>query len=406
MNLMNKNFNYVINSDMKKQADISFLNLDKAKEIMKYHESFPIYQQTPLQSLTSLAKESKVKNIFVKDESYRFNLNAFKVLGGSYAIGKLIAQKAGIADEMVSYQSLKEAKKAIGDLTFITATDGNHGRGIAYSANQLGYHSIVYMPKGSAIERRDNIRLENSECTITDLNYDDVVRYASEMANKNDWLLVQDTAWPDYEEIPTWIMQGYMTLAAETQLQLQEKQPTHIFLQAGVGSFAAAICGFFANVYHENLPKIIVIEPNTVDCLYQSANANDGKIHSVTGDLPTIMAGLACGEPSTVGWSILKDYAYAFVTCPDYAAADGMRILANPIGNDKRVISGESGAAPLGCIMNILNDKKLEKLKGDLGIDEDSTLLFINSEGDTDKENYQNIVWYGKYSKYEEDNHE
>lgn len=403
---MEKGFDYVINKKgTSEKFDIEFLSFASAKKIVEFHQSFPIYTETPLRKLDNLSKALNVASIHVKDESYRFNLNAFKVLGGSYAIGRIILEKAGIDLNKLSFTTLKQAKDKIGNLTFVTATDGNHGRGVAWSANVLGYNSVVYMPKGSAIERMENIKAENSECTITDLNYDDAVRLASNQADKNGWVMVQDTAWPGYEKIPTWIMQGYVTLAYEIYNQLlqnNEQRPTHIFLQAGVGSLAGAIGGFFANVYNDDIPKIVVVEPNTVDCLYRTAKANDGELHAVTGDLDTIMAGLACGEPNPIGWNVLRDYAHSFVTCPDYAAADGMRVLADPIADDKKIISGESGAAPLGCVVNILTDDNLNKLKEDLEIDENSRLLFISSEGDTDKVNYQDIVWFGKYSRFEE----
>lgn len=401
---MNRNFDFIINkSKSEKKYDLDFLSIEKGKEIIKFHESFDMYEKTPLRDLSNLAKELGVEKVFVKDESYRFNLNAFKVLGGSYAIGKIIAEKAGIKEEDMSFESLKNAKEKVGELTFVTATDGNHGRGIAWAANTLGYKSVVYMPKGSSPERLANIKAENSDASITDLNYDDAVRLAAKMAEEKGWIMVQDTAWEGYEEIPTWIIQGYMTLGYETYLQLEEakeEKPTHIFIQAGVGSLATAVCGFFTNAYQDDLPKIVVVEPNEVDCLYQTAKANDGELHFVTGNLETIMAGLACGEPCTIAWDVLKDHAHSFITCPDYAAADGMRVLAAPLKDDKIVVSGESGAAPLGCMVNVINDEKLKDIKDALEINEKSRLLFVNSEGDTDKENYTNVVWYGKYSKY------
>lgn len=401
---MNKKIDYVRNScQSDDKFNIDFLSMSQGKEVIAFHKSFDMYEMTPLRNLSGLAKRLEVGKVFVKDESYRFNLNAFKVLGGSYALGRIIAEKAGIPVSEMSLENLKKAKEKLGDLTFVTATDGNHGRGVAWAANTLGYKSVVYMPKGSSLERLENIRAENSDATITDLNYDDAVRLANRMAEEKGWIMVQDTAWIGYEEIPTWIMQGYMTLAYEVYHQLEqmkEKRVTHIFIQAGVGSLAGAICGFFANAYADNIPKIVVVEPNEVDCIYQTAKANDKKIHNVTGDLQTIMAGLACGEPCTIGWDVLKDYAYSFITCPDYAAADGMRILAAPVDDDKKIISGESGAAPLGCIVNVIKDEKLKDIKNDLDINEKSRLLFINSEGDTDVENYTNVVWYGKYSKY------
>ncbi|MDF2820934.1 MAG: dpaL [Clostridiales bacterium] len=392
-----------IHYDRKKgnKKSLDHLNLETAKKAHRFHESFPMYKETPLVELHNLSKVFRVKNIFVKDESYRFGLNAFKVLGGSYAIGNYIARKLEKDIDELPYQEMisKEVKNKLGDLTFISATDGNHGRGVAWTANQLNQKSVIYMPKGSAFERLENIRREGSQAIITELNYDDAVRLANEHAKKNNWVMVQDTAWEGYEDIPSWIMQGYTTLAYETYMQLQGVIPTHIFVQAGVGSFASAIQGFFASIYGDERPITTIVEPDKAACIFKTAKARDGKIHTVTGDMNTIMAGLACGEPATIGWEVLKDYADNFISCPDYVAAQGMRILGNPLIGDDRIISGESGAAGFGFVSEIISNPNLEWLKMELEIDENSILLFFNSEGDTDKDNYRRIVWDGLYAK-------
>lgn len=390
----------------KEKSNIEFLNVEEAKKAYDFHSSFDVYKQTPLHSLNQLASALNVEAIYLKDESFRFNLNAFKVLGGSYAIGRYIAQqlKQDIETLPASLMMSDSIKEQVGELTFVTATDGNHGRGVAWTANQLKQKSVVYMPKGAAQERLDNILAEGSDASITDMNYDEAVRLANSKAESNGWVIVQDTAWVGYTNIPTWIMQGYMTLGYEITQQLDAMKlqaPTHLFLQAGVGSLAGAICGFFANYYGENQPKTIIIEPNKADCIYKTALANDGELHFVGGDLDTIMAGLACGEPNIIGWNVLKDYADGFISAPDYVAADGMRILASPLGNDPRIVSGESGAATLGCITDILLDQDMDELKASLGINETSRLLFISTEGDTDKKNFQDVIWGGRHSRYE-----
>lgn len=388
----------------REKSNIDFLNEKEAKKAYDFHTSFPVYHRTPLVELKELARVLGIGKIYVKDESYRFGLNAFKVLGGSYAIGRILADKAHMdiseltAEKMVS----EEMRAKIGEMTFVTATDGNHGRGVAWTASQLRQRAVVYMPQGSAKERLNNIRAEGAEASITDVNYDEAVRLAEQNARKNGWTVVQDTVWEGYEAIPTWIMQGYMTLGYEIAKTLEEKKdeaPTHIFLQAGVGSLAGAICGFFANIYGENKPKIVVVEPNKADCIYRTAKANDGKLHFVTGNMNTIMAGLACGEPNRIGWEVLKEYADGFISCPDYAAADGMRVMASPIKGDPVIVSGESGAVTLGCVYNILMDTELAELKEKLTLDETSRILFISTEGATDKENYREIVWNGKHSR-------
>lgn len=391
------------NTEAKKKEKASLHILEKAetRKAKKFHESFPMYEKTPLCELKNLASELGVGDIYVKDESYRFGLNAFKVLGGSYAIGNYIAEKLGKKIDDISYDEIisEYTKNKIGQVTFISATDGNHGRGVAWTAHQLKQKSVIYMPKGSAKERLENIRKEGADATITDLNYDDAVRLASKDADENGWVLVQDTSWPGYEKIPTWIIQGYSTLALEIEEQLQQKKPTHIFLQAGVGSFATAVTGFFASEYKENKPIITVVEPDAAACVFQTIKANDGKIHPVTGDMHTIMAGLACGEPVTVGIDILRDYVDFFASCPDYIAANGMRVLGAPKTGDARIISGESGAAAFGFAYELLHNPEWKTWKEKLKLDENSVLLFISTEGDTDKENYKNIVWNGGYAK-------
>ena len=382
-------------------CDLTFLSQTQADAIRNFHKSFPMYAPTPLARLSHTAKLLGLGDICVKDESFRFGLNAFKVLGGSFAIGNYLAQKLGKDISALSYEMLisPETKAQLGELTFVTATDGNHGRGVAWTANQFGQKSVVYMPRGSAPERLANIRAEGSDASITELNYDDAVRLASRHAEEKGWILVQDTAWDGYEDIPTWIMQGYGTMGLEAFEQLPEK-PTHIFLQAGVGSMAGAIAGLFASLYGKDRPTVVIVEPNKADCIFRTAQANDGKLHFVTGDMDTIMAGLACGEPCSIGWNVLRDYADHFISCPDYVAAKGMRILGNPARGDDRVISGESGASCFGCVAEIMTNPDLAHIKAQLGLDESSRVLFFSTEGDTDRENYRSIVWDGKHPSF------
>ncbi len=373
------------------------------KEVYDFHKSLPGYKATPLVELDDLAKYYGVQKLWLKDESKRFGLNAFKVLGGSYAIGKYLSQKLGRDMSELPFNVLisDEVKKQLGDVTFVTATDGNHGRGVAWVANKLRQKSVVYMPKGSAKMRFDAIAREGADVSITDLNYDDAVRLANKGAEEHGWIMVQDTAWDGYEEIPLWIMQGYSTIINEIVEQLEaakEEKPTHVFLQAGVGSFAGAVQGYLAHLYGDDRPITIICEPHGANCIYKSMEANDGKPHNVTGDLTTIMAGLACGEPNTISWKILRDNADFSVSCDDSIAARGMRVLSSPLGNDQRVISGESGAVGLG-LFTVLSEKKEEfaELMKALKIDENSRILCISTEGDTDVEGYKNVVWNGSH---------
>ena len=373
-------------------------------DVYEFHKSLPNYKPTPLVDLKNLATHYGVKKVWLKDESKRFGLNAFKVLGGSYAIGKYLSQRLGKDINELPYNVLisDEVKKQLGDVTFVTATDGNHGRGVAWMANRLKQKSVVYMPKGSAKMRFDAIAKEGADVTITDLNYDDAVRLANKGAENYGWIMVQDTAWDGYEEIPLWIMQGYSTIINEVIEQLKElgdEKPTHVFLQAGVGSFAGAVQGYLAHLYGDDRPITVICEPHGANCIYKSMVANDGNPHNVGGDLTTIMAGLACGEPNTISWKILRDNADFSVSCDDQIAARGMRVLSSPLGNDERVISGESGAVGLG-LFTILSERKEEfsELMKELKIDENSKILCISTEGDTDVEGYRNVVWNGTYS--------
>ena len=390
--------NHVARSDDKHLELMSEENVKKANE---FHKSFPQYTVTPLQDLAELASYLGVKSIHCKDESYRFGLNAFKVLGGSYAMGRYIAKEVGkdISELPYAVLSSEELRKEFGQATFFTATDGNHGRGVAWAANKLGQKAVVLMPKGSTQTRLNNILKEGAKATIEEENYDECVRMANAMAEKTEnGVMVQDTAWDGYEEIPAWIMQGYGTMANEADDQLHEagcERPTHVFIQAGVGSLAGAVQGFFANRYPENPPKVVVVEAAPAACLYKGACAKDGAIRIVDGDMVTIMAGLACGEPNTISWDILKNHVDTFIATPDWVAAKGMRMLAAPFKGDQPVTSGESGAAPFGTLACIMTMDEYKPLREHLGLDENSKVLLFSTEGDTDPDRYKSIVWDG-----------
>ena len=396
--------NHVPGSDDKFQDLMSEENVTKANE---FHKSFPQYSVTPLQKLSALASYLGVKGIYCKDESYRFGLNAFKVLGGSYAMGRYIAKELGRDISQLPYNVLSSDKlrEEFGQATFFTATDGNHGRGVAWAAKRLGQKAVVRMPKGTTKTRFDNIAKEGAEVTIEEVNYDDCVRMAAAEAAKTEHgIIVQDTAWAGYEEIPSWIMQGYGTLVLEADKQLKENgvdRPTHVFVQAGVGSLAGAVVGYFAHKYKENPPVMVVCEASAADCLYRSAVQADGNLVNVTGDLQTIMAGLACGEGNTIGWDILKNHVTVFASCPDWMSAKATRIYANPLENDPHIISGESGSVPLGLAYTALHDEDAKDLKEALKLDENSNILVISTEGDTDPVRYREIVWDGLYGTNE-----
>ena len=399
------NFHFVHLPHTKAYGEVSTaaFGLEQAQRVRHFHQSFPEYSVTPLVKLEVLAEELGVQSIYVKDESYRFGLNAFKVLGGSYAIAREIGRLLGLKEEELTLGRLlaPDVKERLGILTFVTATDGNHGRGVAWTAQRLGHRAVVFMPKGTAAERLENIRRLGAEASITNVNYDDTVRLARAYAAEHKGIIVQDTSWEGYDEVPLHIMQGYTTMGSEIVEQLQAYgniKPTHVFLQAGVGAMAGAMAGFIADYYKERRPLITIVEPNQADCIYRTALANDGQLHTVGGALDSIMAGLCCGEPCSLGWRQLAAYADNFVAMPDRAAALGMRVLGSPMGSDAAVVAGESGAAGFGLAMAALWEQDLAELKRSLQLDAKSVILCISTEGATDVANYRRIMWEGAWS--------
>ena len=378
------------------KADMQEYSLKVARDVREYHKTIPDYEQTPLVSLKALSKEIGLKGLYVKDESKRFGLNAFKALGGSYAISKELSNRFEIK-KLDFFEFLKpDVNEKVKQIHFMTATDGNHGRGIAWFANKLGTKAQVFMPKGSSNERLNNIKAEGADARITEFNYDETVEYVNKLAsNDPNAAVFQDTAFLGYETIPKWIMQGYTTLALECMEQLKDITPTHIFLQAGVGAFAGSATAFFRNVYGKS-PIITIVEPNAADCIFKSFSAKDGKAHIVSGEMNSIMAGLCCGVPCSLAWDIIKEEADFCISCPDYIAESGMRILAHPKGEDCAVISGESGAVTTGLVYGLMTNPKLKDKKEELKLNSSSVVLCISTEGDTDKERYETIINGGK----------
>ncbi|ENP7127328.1 MULTISPECIES: diaminopropionate ammonia-lyase [Raoultella] len=368
----------------------------QAQQARHFHQKIVGYEPTPLYALKSLAALFGVSTILVKDESQRFGLNAFKMLGGAYAIAQLLCEKYHLDINAFSFATFKASTKE--KMTFATTTDGNHGRGVAWAAQQLGQNAVIYMPKGSAQERVDAILRLGARCIVTEMNYDDTVRFTMQTARQNGWEVVQDTAWEGYTKIPTWIMQGYATLADEAVEQMAAMgiaRPTHVFLQAGVGAMAGGVLGYLVDVFGARDLHSVIVEPELADCLYRSGVK--GQIVNVGGSMATIMAGLACGEPNPLGWDILRNCATQFISCQDAVAALGMRVLGNPLGTDPRVISGESGAVGLGILCAVHFHPQREALMNKLGLDSHSVVLVISTEGDTDVKHYREVVWEGKY---------
>jgi len=389
---------YVVNSRAREEyASGSLLDSFSsrvAERVWKFHRSFPQYKPTPLISLENLALSLKVDTIRIKDESFRFGLNAFKVLGASHAIAALLAEHAGIPDKDLSFNSLKRTRAArgFGAMTLVTATDGNHGRAVAWAARELGCKAVVFMPRGTVFSRFQAIEALGAKTSIIDGTYDDAVHLAADKAKKFGWFLVQDTAREGYEKIPLRIMQGYLTILTEALEQLQGETPTHVFAQCGVGSFAAALQAHLANLFGRNRPVFAVVEAEKAACFYQSMVKGNSDPCKVEGDMDTIMAGLACGEPSTPAWEILRRYADVFLACDDSVAIKGMQLLGRPLPGDDRIISGESGAVTTGLIHYLRKAPAFEEISNVLGIDPRSRILLISTEGDTDPDMYRKIL--------------
>lgn len=386
---------FIRNSYHKKSFDnplFDNFSTDVLENIFAFHKTVPGYNETPLHHLNRLASTIGVDKIFVKDESLRFGLNAFKGLGGIYAIASYFEEHYNI--KLSSFEELLKNLEDKDQLTFVTATDGNHGKGIAWAAELLNQRALVYMPKNTSQARVDAITTRGAEVIVTELNYDDTVRYATEVAHHNNWPLVQDTAWEGYEEIPLKIMQGYSTIISEIINQLgpsDYNSLTHVFLQAGVGSFAGAMAAVLSQTINNKNLKIIIVEPENAACLYKSAGDSSGILQNVTGDLKTMMAGLSCGEPSIQGWSILKDVTDVFISCGDNISADGMKLLGQP-EHDEKIISGESGSVTTGALNALMTNSQFENIRNELELINISRVLLINTEGDTDPENYKYVM--------------
>ena len=351
-----------------------------------FHKTLPGYLPTPLLNLRHFAKKIGIGDCYIKDESQRLGLNAFKVLGASYAMAEEIKKYVPEGQSNLSFESIKSHKTSIKDLTFVTATDGNHGRAVAWCAEQYGCRAVVFMPKGSSEIRLKSIHEHKAKAEITELNYDETVKYAESEAIKNNWVLLQDSSWPGYTEVPRNIMVGYKTMVQEFFEQTSD-WPTHVIAQAGVGSFAASIFSSFISSTKQQ-PKFILLEPSGAACFFNSVKVGDKKPH-LTPDLNTMMAGLSCGMPSILAWDIIVPITDIFVICEDNIAIKGMQILSQPTERDPSIISGESGAVPIGFLHEVATNPLYSDLRDQLQLNVSSKVLFFSTEGDTDPELYK-----------------
>ena len=347
------------------------------------------YAVTPLHSLPALAQAMGVASVHYKDEGSRFGLGSFKALGGAYAVARLLCRELGAQlGRTLTTQDLltPELRALCGGITVTCATDGNHGRSVAWGAQLFGCQCVIYIHATVSEGRKEAIAQYGAQVVRTAGNYDDAVRQADLDAKQYGRFVISDTSYPGYMEVPRDVMQGYQLMVEEAAQQLPER-PTHIFVQAGVGGLAAAVCGYFWERDAGDRPIYVVVEPDKADCLTQSAKA--GQLTAVTGDIDTLMAGLACGEVSHLAWEILEKGTDAFCVIPDDAAVAAMRLLAHPLGNDPVIVAGESAVAGVEAAIAASQSDAARQM---LGLNADSRILFFGSEAATDPALYEQLV--------------
>ena len=352
---------------------------------------WPGYRVTPLMELPGLARHLGVASLRYKDEGARFELKSFKALGGAYAVYRLLEQAimAQNGGQPVSVAEVLSGRwrDVAGQITATCATDGNHGRSVAWGAQMFGCRCVIFIHATVSEGRRKAIARYGAEVVRVPGNYDDSVRHADNQARANGWTVVSDTTYAGYRAIPIDVMHGYGVLSREVIDVLGDAPPTHVFVQAGVGAFAASVAAAFWLAWGERRPKLVVVEPIEADCHLRSAQAGAPVV--VTGALDTIMAGLACGEVSPAAWEIVSGAASAFVALDDRYALDAVRRFANPFSGDPVIVSGETGAVGLAALLAASAHDRLRAL---LEIDASSQVLLLGSEGDTDPEIYRQII--------------
>ena len=351
--------------------------------------AWPGYRVTPQHALNDLAKALGVAAIHYKDEGTRFGLGSFKALGGAYAVGQLLCRELGgrFGRSLKTSDLLDaELRRACADITVICATDGNHGRSVAWGAQLFGCRCVIYIHASVSEGRKQAIEAFGATVVRTAGNYDDAVRQADMDARVHGRHVISDTSYRGYMDVPRDVMQGYQLMVQESARQL-DQWPTHVFVQAGVGGVAAAVCAYFWERDAKQRPFFVVVEPTRADCLMQSAR--NARLTAVTGELDTLMAGLACGEVSLLAWDILERGANAFCTVDDAAAVAVMRLLANPLGQDPAIVAGESAVAGVAAAIGVLGDPQARKA---FCLGPDSCILFFGSEADTDPVLYAQLV--------------
>lgn len=352
---------------------------------------WPGYQATPLHFLPTLASELGIGALYYKDESFRFTLKSFKALGGAYAVLRVLEQKIRkqYPDAAVGARDILNGqyRQVTAATTVTCATDGNHGRSVAWGAKMFGCRCVIYVHATVSQARVKAIESFGAEVVRVAGNYDDSVRHAAEQAQRHGWTVVSDTTYEGYRDIPVDVMHGYGVMAREVIAQLHGEPPTHVIVQAGVGALAASVCAVFWHHWQSRRPRLIIVEPEAAGCFFESGQ--QGRAVAVHGELDTVMAGLACGEVSPLAWEILRQGTQAYTMVGDEYALEAMRRFAQPRGLDPAIVSGETGAAGLALLLAARHAPQVWRV---LGLDQDSRVLLLGSEGDTDAQLYEKIV--------------
>jgi diaminopropionate ammonia-lyase len=350
--------------------------------------AWPGYAPTPLVALSGLAAEAGVAAIHYKDEAGRFGLGSFKALGGAYAVARVILARAEAAGMALTMEDVVAGRggEAARDLTVCCATDGNHGRSVAWGARTFGCACVIFIHETVSDARKRAIEAFGAEVRRTKGNYDDSIREAQATAQAQGWIVVSDTSYPGYTDIPRHVMQGYEVMAAEA-FEALDAPPTHVFLQTGVGGMAAAVAGHAKRRWGSARPVIVLVDPDRAACWLDSFRA--GRPTAVNGDLGTVMAGLACGDVSLLAWEILEDHGDAVMAISDAAAIAMMRRLARPASGDPPLVAGESAVAGLVALVLAMGDRAAQAA---LGLGAQSRVLVFGTEGDTDPELYRDLV--------------
>jgi len=376
------------------QVERTAIGKSAPDEVRRFLAACPPHAATPLAALPDLAGRLGIAGLHLKDEGKRFGLLSFKALGGAYAVARLVGdlaeQALGRSIEPEELQS-DEVRKVASALTVACATDGNHGRSVAAGAQLFGCRCVIFLHPGVSQLREDAIARFGAEIVRTTGSYDESVNQAADTARREGWTVVSDTSWEGYQEIPYRVMQGYTVMIDEALQQLGHP-PTHVFVQGGVGGLAGAVAGHLLDLYGDNRPKIIIVEPARANCLQESAR--QGTPTTIPHGEATVMSMLECFEPSPIAWRILERAADFFIDVDEQAAIEAMKMLAYPQGGDPELVIGESGAAGLAGLAGICAD---DNMRAQIGLGADARVLLFGTEGATDATLYEQLVGKAPY---------